>query len=281
MDNKLSALEAFNRTKYFSQKYTNYFPVYDQLFGSFQGTNLTFVEIGVLHGGSLSMFKDFFGKNARIIGIDNNKSALRFSNDFEIYIGDQSDPQFWDNFFKTVGKIDILLDDGGHKNVQQIQTVISALPYVRDGGLIVIEDTHTSFMYEFGNPNKKSFINWASLKSQNLTKRHIYVDEADDLVSRVSSISFFDSFVSFHISSETSKPGVSINNGGEKTTSSDNRNITLPTLSKLIRVIRSASRKPVGVLKKIKYMRLVFKYVVSLTFRIESRIIGRHLDKYF
>ena len=108
--------------------------MYDQLFGSFQGAALTFVEVGVLHGGSLFMFRDFFGLNARIIGIDTNKSALQFSDDFEIFIGNQSDPLFWDNSFKTVGPIDILSDDGGHKNVQQIQTVVSALPYVRDGG---------------------------------------------------------------------------------------------------------------------------------------------------
>lgn len=251
LNNSISALEAFNQTKYFSQKYTNYFPIYDELFGNFQGTELTFVEVGVLHGGSLSMFRNFFGKNARIIGIDNNQAALQFSPDFEIFIGDQSDPSFWDHFFKTVGPIDILLDDGGHKNVQQIQTVVSALPNVKDGGLIVIEDTHTSFMYEFGNPNKRSFMNWATLKAQNLTKRHYFVDKADNLVSRVSSINFFDSFVSFHISTEISKPGTSINNGGEKTTNSDNRNTDLPRLSKYIRIIRSASRKPVRVLKKI------------------------------
>ena len=66
--------------------------------------------------------------------------------------------------------------------------------------MIVVEDTHTSFMYEFGNPNKKSFINWAALKAKNLTKRHSFVNDADDLVTRLSSISFFDSFVAFHIS---------------------------------------------------------------------------------
>jgi hypothetical protein len=281
INNKISTLDAFKKTKYFSQKYTSYFPIYDQLFGRFQGTSLTFVEVGVLHGGSLFMFRDFFGKKARIIGIDNNKSALQFSDDFEIFIGDQSDPLFWDNFFKTVGPIDILLDDGGHKNVQQIQTVVSTLPYVRDGGLIVIEDTHTSFMYEFGNPNKKSFINWAALKAKNLTKRHSFVNNADNLVSRVSQVSFFDSLVSFYISSETSLIGKSIVNSGKKTTSSDNRNTDLPAISKYLRVVRSACRKPVAILKKIIFMRLVFKYLVSLIFRIESRIVTRHLNKYF
>lgn len=278
---KNSAFEAFNNAKYFSTKHTSYFPIYDQLFRSFQGTALTFVEVGVLHGGSLYMFRDFFGQNARIIGIDANKSALKFSDDFEIFIGDQSDPKFWDDFFKLIGPIDVLLDDGGHKNVQQIQTVVSALPYVRDGGLIVVEDTHTSFMYEFGNPNKKSFINWAALKAKNLTKRHSFVNNADNLLSSVSSVSFFDSFVAFHISMENSKPGKPITNGGLVIDNSDYLVSKLPPISKYIRVVRSACRKPVRTLKKVKYMSFIFKLFVTLILRIESRVVGRHLNRYF
>ena len=58
------------------------------------------VEIGVLSGGSLLMWKKFFGEKARIIGIDLNEKAKELEKyGFEIFIGDQSKPEFLENFF--------------------------------------------------------------------------------------------------------------------------------------------------------------------------------------
>ena len=43
--------------------------------------------------------RDFFGEEARIIGIDLNPSAKKWEKDgFEIFIGSQSDTNFWNNF---------------------------------------------------------------------------------------------------------------------------------------------------------------------------------------
>ena len=65
------------------------------------------------------------------------------------------------NFYNKVGKIDILLDDGGHYNKQQIITLNSSIPNITDGGMIVVEDCHASYMSEFGNPSKFSFMNFS------------------------------------------------------------------------------------------------------------------------
>ena len=54
-----------------------------------------------------------------------------------------------------------ILDDGGHSNDQQISTTINTIPNINDDGLLVIEDTHTSYMQQFGNPHKYSFINFS------------------------------------------------------------------------------------------------------------------------
>ena len=54
-----------------------------------------------------------------------------------------------------------MLDDGGHYNKQQITTVYSSIPNINDGGMIVIEDSHTSYMSQWGNPSKFSFINFS------------------------------------------------------------------------------------------------------------------------
>lgn len=58
-----------------SFKHTTYFPAYDALLSKFRGKPITFVEIGVLNGGSLFMWRNFFGPAARIIGVDLNPGA--------------------------------------------------------------------------------------------------------------------------------------------------------------------------------------------------------------
>ena len=74
-------------------KWKHYFPVYQRHFGKFVNTDVIFIEIGCGVGGSLQMWKRFFGPRARIIGIDINPACRAFSEDkIEVCIGDQSDP---------------------------------------------------------------------------------------------------------------------------------------------------------------------------------------------
>ena len=68
----------FYNSKYYSLKYKNYFPIYETLFSRFIDKEIVFVEIGVLSGGSLFMWRRFFGNKARIIGIDLNNEAKKF-----------------------------------------------------------------------------------------------------------------------------------------------------------------------------------------------------------
>lgn len=270
----------YNQTQ-LTGKHSSYFPIYDKLFHPFVGTQLVFVEVGVMHGGSLYMWRDFFGKSARIIGIDNSVSAKQFSNDFEIFIGDQADPIFWEKFYSGIGQIDILLDDGGHRNNHQIQTVVSATPHIRSGGLIVVEDTHTSFMYEFGNPSRYSFMNFASTKAQNLTKRHKTVNKPDPLVSRVHSIAFYDSIVAFFIDDENSKPGHTVSNNGRPTDAKDFRNINLSKTQLLTRVIRKNLALKLKKLKTFRLVRASFRIVVTVVYRVENYMIDRKFRNFF
>ena len=155
--------KAFKKSKYLSLKYKNYFSIYDQLLNNYRNKKIIFVEVGVFSGGSLFMWRNFFGNNSRIIGVDLNPKALELKKKgFEIFIGDQQNKNFWNNFYRRIGKVDIVLDDGGHKNLQQISTVYYSLPHVKDDGMIVIEDTMTSYLKKgFGNPSIHSFINFS------------------------------------------------------------------------------------------------------------------------
>lgn len=156
--------KAFSKSKFKSIKHSTYFEVYDDLFSNYRNKKITFVEIGILSGGSLFMWRKFFGPKARIIGIDLNPIARKWTKyGFEIFIGDQSDVKFWKLFKKKVGMIDIILDDGGHRYIDQITSIENIISNIKDGGLVVVEDTHTSYMNGFGD-RKYSFINYIKNK---------------------------------------------------------------------------------------------------------------------
>jgi hypothetical protein len=215
---KLEIYRAYKRSKYLSVKHSSYFHVYETLLGRYRGTNLTFIEIGVLNGGSLFMWRDYFGPTARIIGVDANPGAKKWENDhFEIFIGDQSDGKFWDRLFSIVGDVDVVLDDGGHTNDQQIITTEKCIPHIRDGGILIVEDTHASYQKSFGNPSKYSFINYCKMVIDAIHSRFPAVHAStSSLRDSVSSIEIYESIVCFRIdrancfvSSATSNEGIS------------------------------------------------------------------------
>ena len=90
-----------------------------------------------------------------------NIECKKFEKDgFIIEIGDQSSQKFWKDFFYKHQNVDVIIDDGGHTNNQQIFTAISCIPYINDGGILITEDVMCSYFFNFGNPNKYSFINF-------------------------------------------------------------------------------------------------------------------------
>lgn len=203
-----------------TSKYDTYFPIYEDLFGRFRGRKVTFVEVGILGGGSLQAWRRYFGAESRIIGVDLNPALkpILESKGFEIHIGDLADPQFWKDFFAKVGQIDLLLDDGGHSNLQTWTTLVQALPHVRDGGVIAIEDTHASYLREFGNPGPRSFVTRAKavVDQLNLRSSRISRQERDkfgrpalfdamDPRASVFSIRFYESVVGFLVDRRLSR----------------------------------------------------------------------------
>ena len=216
---------SFIKSKYLSNKHLNYFDVYDDLMKDYIDKEIIFVEIGVLNGGSLFMWRDYFGPKARIIGIDLNPAAKKFEKDgFEIFIGDQEKPEFLNDLFKKIGKIDILLDDGGHTNNQQIVTTLNSIENIKDGGLLIIEDTHASYMKEFGNPSENSFVNFSKKNIDYINFRFPNIGEIKEIFyQNVFSITFFESIICYKINRKFCKKNIPVKNQGENLNHKDFR----------------------------------------------------------
>lgn len=223
--NDLEVYKAYLKSPYLSFKHSAYFQVYEELFRPYRNKKIVFVEVGVLNGGSLFMWREFFGAEARIIGVDFNPLAKRWEKDgFEIYIGSQSDPNFWDGFFKSVGAIDVLLDDGGHTNEQQIVTTYKSIPFIKDGGLLLVEDVHTSYFSDFNNPSRYSFINYAKLIVDGVNARFPGVNIAQRIFGdAVYSVRFYDSIVGFCIDRRKCFTSTWTSNNGESFDAEDYR----------------------------------------------------------
>ncbi len=144
-------------------KYLHYFEVYDRHLKKYRNTDCVVVEIGICKGSSLQMWKNYFGKSAKIIGIDIDESTRAFEEDqISVEIGSQSDQDFWKKFKEKYPRVDILIDDGGHTMNQQIVTFEEMFEHITEDGVYLCEDMHTSYWGSFGGgyKNPASYIEY-------------------------------------------------------------------------------------------------------------------------
>ncbi|CAN5612704.1 class I SAM-dependent methyltransferase [soil metagenome] len=127
-------------------KWEHYFDIYHRHFEKFIGQKVNILEIGIYSGGSLEMWRSYFGNNCHIYGVDIEEACLEYQNDnISVFIGDQEDRNFWQEFRKNVADIDIIIDDGGHTPEQQRITLEEFLPALNPGGVYLCEDIHGHF----------------------------------------------------------------------------------------------------------------------------------------
>lgn len=122
-------------------KWDHYFDAYHKHFERFIGKEVHVLEIGVHSGGSIQMWKEYFGPNCHIYGVDIDESSKAYEDDqTKIFIGDQGDRRFWETVKQQVPKLDIVIDDGSHNAEDQIITLQEMLPHLRPGGIFFCED---------------------------------------------------------------------------------------------------------------------------------------------
>lgn len=127
-------------------KWLHYFDVYHRHFAKFIGKEVNILEIGIFSGGSLEMWRSYFGDKCKIYGVDIEESCKSYeSEQISIHIGNQEDRNFWRKFKSEVGNIDIVIDDGGHTPEQMRVTLEEMLPVLNPGGVFITEDIQHDF----------------------------------------------------------------------------------------------------------------------------------------
>ena len=146
----------YSNTGRLIHKWKHYFEAYERHFARFRGTEVYVVEFGVSEGGSLQMWKNYFGPKAKIYGIDINPRCQALEEDrITIMIGDQEDRKFLRSVGRAMPRIDVLIDDGGHKMKQQINTFEELFPQIEPNGVYLCEDLHTSYWNNWGGGVKR------------------------------------------------------------------------------------------------------------------------------
>jgi hypothetical protein len=116
----------------------NYMNVYHQYFLPLRERVFNVLELGVLDGGSLKVWRDYF-PNAHVWGVDINPNVPRDHGErIHVIVGSQTDPltlcQVQPN------ELDIIIDDGSHVVDHMIESLRLLWPRVASRGLYVIED---------------------------------------------------------------------------------------------------------------------------------------------
>lgn len=110
------------------------------------------LEIGVQKGASIRMWAEYF-PNATVFGLDIAESALNVTGDrIQIQLLDQSDAAALETFARENGPFDLIVEDGSHIWSHQIIGMQTLIPHLAAGGQYIVEDLHTSYSADFGQP---------------------------------------------------------------------------------------------------------------------------------
>jgi len=183
-------------------KWVHYFEIYHRHFERYRGRPVVVLEFGVSHGGSLQMWRDYFGPEATIYGVDIDPRCAELAGPgTRIFIGDQEDRDFLRSIVDEVGPVDVLIEDGGHTMGQQVATFEEVYHRMAPDGCFLIEDLHTSYWPKFGGGYRRpgTFVEYAKGLTDQLNAWHS-TDEGfvvDEFTRTTRSMHFYDSIIVF------------------------------------------------------------------------------------
>lgn len=162
----------FHTDKAYFHDYTS---IYEKYLSHLKDKPVKFLEIGF--GASAHMWDAYFSHpltSLHFIDIDQNclNHMSSLSSRCHLHLIDQESKTELRNFiYKAGGDFDIIDDDGGHTMQQQITTFKTLFPYLKSGGVYIIDSLHTSYWQSHGSagtqeiPKASEFSTIAFLKN--------------------------------------------------------------------------------------------------------------------
>jgi hypothetical protein len=122
----------------------SYLEVYASYFEKKRDEKIKFLEIGVLGGGSLRMWRKYFTA-ADIVGVDINPGVVAPPGT-TVVIGDQSNHNFMRKVSDEMGPFNIVIDDGSHIIKHSISAFEAIWPLMPPKSIYAIEDTRMFYV---------------------------------------------------------------------------------------------------------------------------------------
>lgn len=135
-----------------SSRYHNFAVKYDRILSPFRDSYTSILEIGVGNGQSIRMWTDYF-PNAIIHGADiapGSASCESYSPGIRFHLLDQGNEAQL-KAMERFAPFDLIVDDGNHFWREQIVSFNALFPFVRKGGIYIVEDTCTSYWPKYKN----------------------------------------------------------------------------------------------------------------------------------
>jgi hypothetical protein len=155
--------ESLDFKKYNTDKIQHgYLKIYDEIFAQLVDKEINLLEIGILDGGSLLLWRDYFARG-NIWGIDLHiPASLKDEIRIHIFEGSQGDKAFLSEVGKNILEgFDIIIDDASHMGeLTSISFWHLFENHLKPGGIYVIEDWGTGFWGDWSDgevyePNRR------------------------------------------------------------------------------------------------------------------------------
>lgn len=121
---------------------------FEEAFGQRRGRPTAILELGILHGGSLQLWRDYFAEGP-VVGLDlNSVDVPDPSGRIKIYTGSQDDRELLDRIRAECAPdgFDIIIDDCSHLGYLTSESFWHLFPnHLRGGGIYVVEDWGTGY----------------------------------------------------------------------------------------------------------------------------------------
>jgi len=142
-------------------KWLHYLPVYESVID--RSRPIRMLEIGVFHGGSLRMWREYLHPQSVIVGIDIDPNCKQFEdpeNNVHVRIGGQQDATFLQEVNSEFGPFDVILDDGSHMTSHMVESFRSLFASaLAERGVYIAEDAHSNYWKSYRD-SSMSFVDF-------------------------------------------------------------------------------------------------------------------------